>query len=70
MNISVSGPREGLSIWEASALAGIGRTKLYQAIRDGSLPARKYGKRTIVLRTDVVRFLEALPAATAPKPTK
>ena len=36
--------REGLSIAEACAVAGIGRTKLYQAIADGSLQARKYGK--------------------------
>ncbi len=61
MNVSASEPREGLSILEASSLAGIGRTKIYQAIRDGSLPARKCGRRTIVLRTDVFRFLAALP---------
>jgi excisionase family DNA binding protein len=38
--------REGLSIAEACAMAGLGRTKLYQAIADGSLQARKFGKRT------------------------
>jgi excisionase family DNA binding protein len=55
--------REGLSIAEACAVAGIGRTKLYQAIADGSLQARKYGKRTIILRTDLRAFLASLPAA-------
>jgi excisionase family DNA binding protein len=53
--------REGLSIMEACAVAGIGRTKLYQAIADGSLIARKYGKRRIILRDDLRKFLFALP---------
>jgi excisionase family DNA binding protein len=55
--------REGLSIAEACAVAGVGRTKLYQAISDGSLQARKYGKRTIILRGDLRAFLESLPRA-------
>ena len=55
--------REGLSIAEACAVAGIGRTKLYQAIADGTLLARKLGKRTIILRTDLRAFLSSLPAA-------
>jgi excisionase family DNA binding protein len=56
--------REGLSISEASAVAGIGRTKIYQAISDGNLKARKCGKRTIVLREELRQFLASLPAAT------
>jgi excisionase family DNA binding protein len=55
--------REGLSIAEACAVAGIGRTKLYQAIADGTLLARKLGKRTIILRADLRAFLASLPAA-------
>lgn len=55
--------REGLSIAEACAMAGLGRTKLYEAISDGTLRARKCGKRTIVLRQDLHRFLSALPTA-------
>jgi len=54
--------REGLSISEASVFAGIGRTKIYEAINDGSLIARKHGKRTIILRDDLRAFLAALPA--------
>jgi len=53
--------REGLSIPEACAVAGIGRTKIYEAIANGSLRARKYGKRTIVLRSDLRDFLSGLP---------
>lgn len=55
--------REGLSIAEACRVAGIGRTKIYEAISDGKLIARKFGKRTIVLRTDLQAFLFALPVA-------
>ncbi len=53
--------REGLSISEACRIAGIGRTKLYEAITNGTLTARKYGKRTIILRSDLQAFLAALP---------
>ena len=56
-------PREGLSVAEACAVAGIGRTKIYQAISEGSLKARKCGKRTLVLRDDLRDFLAALPGA-------
>jgi excisionase family DNA binding protein len=53
----------GLSVEEASEIAGIGRSKLYEALRDGLLQARKFGRRTIILRDDLERFLSALPKA-------
>jgi excisionase family DNA binding protein len=34
--------REGLSVSEACRVAGIGRTKIYEAISDGSLKVRKF----------------------------
>ena len=37
MNNGTTIQREGLSIQEACAAAGIGRTKLYEAIADGRL---------------------------------
>jgi excisionase family DNA binding protein len=52
---------EGLSIVEACRIAGIGRTKIYEAIGAGSLKARKFGKRTLILRTDLQSFLSGLP---------
>jgi excisionase family DNA binding protein len=55
--------REGLSISEACAMAGIGKTRIYEAIAAGDLIARKYGKRRIILRDDLRAFLEALPTA-------
>jgi excisionase family DNA binding protein len=63
MNTSNEFQREGLSISEACAMAGIGRTKIYEAITDGSLKARKCGKRTLILRDDLRRFLGSLPSA-------
>ena len=52
---------EGLSVTEACAIAGIGRSKLYEVISNGSLKARKLGKRTLILRDDLRQFLAALP---------
>ena len=55
--------REGLSVTEACAIAGIGRTKIYEAISSGALKARKFGKRRIILRSDLQAFLVGLPEA-------
>ncbi|WOH51130.1 MULTISPECIES: helix-turn-helix domain-containing protein [unclassified Bradyrhizobium] len=55
--------REGLSVAEACAVAGIGRTKIYQAISEGRLKARKCGKRTLILRDELRHFLVSLPSA-------
>jgi excisionase family DNA binding protein len=52
---------EGLTLSEASIVSGIGRTKLYEAIANGELKARKFGARTIILRDDLVGFLKSLP---------
>ncbi len=45
---------------QASKIVGIGKTKLYQAINSGDLKARKFGKRTIILRDDLDAFLANL----------
>jgi excisionase family DNA binding protein len=50
-----------LSISEACRAARIGRTTLYSAISEGELPARKIGRRTVVLADDLRRWLESLP---------
>jgi len=55
--------RQGLSPKEACQIAGIGNTKLCEAIAAGQLPSRKFGKRRIILRSDLMRFLESLPTA-------
>lgn len=48
------------SIEEASALSGIGRTKIYEAINLNQLKARKFGKRTLILKSDLEEFLNKL----------
>ncbi len=49
-----------LSIEEACAATGLGRTKLYELINSGQLRARKIGKRTIILKDDLDAFLSGL----------
>lgn len=48
------------SIEEVCQATGFGRTKLYEAINQGLLPAKKYGKRTIILKNDLEEFLKSL----------
>jgi excisionase family DNA binding protein len=62
MNTTDEFQREGLSVAEACTIAGIGRTKIYEAINEGTLRARKYGKRRIILRDDLRKFLFELPS--------
>lgn len=38
------------------------RRKLYEAINSGALKARKNGKRTVILDTDLNNWLTSLPA--------
>ena len=52
-----------LSIRAASKVSGIGRTSLYAAIKAGKLVARKCGKRTIILQSDLITWLNSLPAS-------
>lgn len=51
-----------LTIEEARAATGLGRTKIYEAINSGALRARKLGKRTLILKSDLEAFLAALEA--------
>jgi excisionase family DNA binding protein len=50
------------TIAEASARSGIGRTAIYELINTGQLPARKRGRRTLILADDLRQCLQALPA--------
>ena len=55
--------RLSLSPEEASALSGIGTTRLREAVANGSLVAHKHGTRTIILPDDLKAWLKALPYA-------
>jgi excisionase family DNA binding protein len=61
-------PREpadliALSIEKACELCSVGRTKFYELLKNKTIPARKIGRRTIVLRSELEKVLESLPVA-------
>jgi hypothetical protein len=51
------------SIKRFADLTDFGRTTIYEAIKDGSLIARKRGKRTVITAPDGMRWLKSLPPA-------
>jgi len=54
-----------LSVREAARLIGIGPTKIYELFASGEIVPRKIGRRSVVLRADLERFLNNLPTADA-----
>ena len=62
-NLTTNPTQRGLavSIGEAAQLIGLGRTRINELIKSGELPARKAGRRTLLLRADVETFLQNLP---------
>ncbi|MBK8456420.1 MAG: helix-turn-helix domain-containing protein [Phyllobacteriaceae bacterium] len=57
--------RKMLSILEAARFLGIGRSTLYALIKEGRLPVRKLGRRTLIHRDDLGLFVDGLPRNTA-----
>jgi len=58
--------REGRSkiaytVHEAVHASGLSRSSLYVAIGNGALRAHKHGARTLILDSDLRRFLRRLP---------
>ncbi|WP_439925664.1 helix-turn-helix domain-containing protein [Nitrobacter sp. JJSN] len=53
------------SISAACKVAGVGRTKIYEAIASGDLRARKNGAKNLILREELQRWLESLPTEKA-----
>lgn len=51
-----------LSTKDITDETGIGVNAQYGAIRTGALKARKLGRKTIILRADLERWLASLPA--------
>lgn len=51
---------QAFSLKEASTIIGVGTTKLYSLINAGELKARKIGKLTVILKSDLDDFLSNL----------
>lgn len=51
-----------VSVSKACSLLCIGRTKLYELIKQEQLPAHKLGHRTVLKLADIEAFIENLPA--------
>jgi hypothetical protein len=47
----------------ACRIGGIGRTKLFELIRDGRVDARKLGRKTLITDASLRGFLASLPRA-------
>jgi excisionase family DNA binding protein len=52
-----------LSVNQACALSGIGRTNFYKLLKNGKITAHKCGGRTIILSDELHQALKALPRA-------
>lgn len=50
-----------LNVAEAAVFSGVCRDMIYEAIRNGQLRARKAGRRTLILRSDLEAYLRNLP---------
>lgn len=51
------------SIDDVVGLSGFGRTLVFAEIKAGRLIARKRGRRTVVLKSDLHRWLDSLPCS-------
>jgi excisionase family DNA binding protein len=49
-----------VTIAEACELIGIGMTTFYRAVKAGDIHVIKYGSRTLVMRSEIDRFLQSL----------
>jgi excisionase family DNA binding protein len=54
-------PRLGFSPDEAAQSTGVSRTRIFEAIRDGALTARKAGKSTVIEVDELRRWVRSLP---------
>lgn len=50
-----------VTLSEATALSGIGRSSLYKLFNEGKLVPRKSGKRTLVIVAELENYVRSLP---------
>ncbi len=49
--------RATLTVDETATILGISRTTAYESVRRGEIPARRFGRRVVVLRHELERLL-------------
>lgn len=49
-----------MSVQDVKEATGLGLTKVYSLLKSGEIPAKKIGKRTFVLKSDLEDFLNNL----------
>ena len=54
-------PRLAWGVDDFAATIGIGRSKVYEEIRDGKLRAKKLGARTLITADAAAAYLDSLP---------
>ncbi|MFP5078482.1 helix-turn-helix domain-containing protein [Rhizobium sp. YIM 134829] len=50
-----------MTVAEAVSYSGIGRTKLYDLVKSGSLKPKKLGTRTLILTEELDSYIRSLP---------
>ena len=50
---------------EATLVSRIGRNSIYLAVETGAVRARKLGRKTLILRDDLLAWLQSLPSASS-----
>ena len=55
--------RISVTLSEATAMTGIGRTSLYGLFREGKIHPRKQGKRVLLLVEELNAYVHGLPTA-------
>ena len=61
-------PRLAFSPDEAARSAGVARTRIFQAMADGRLTAKKDGKATIIPVAELARWIASLPTRGSREP--
>jgi len=59
-------PRLSFTPEEAALVTGFSRTRIFGAIRDDELTARKSGKATVIETAELTRWLRSLPTRGRP----